>query len=79
MYNSPGQATLTALPNGTTIVVVSRPLFWVHAGLHANVWSGKVNKLQTYPFTITRKDPLEFLISGRGGFIRRLHPYSILN
>lgn len=79
-FNSFGNnATLIALPNGGTRVVVRRSPWRSTSGTHAFLWLPRIRATETHPFTIVSTNPLEFVVAGYDGFTRDLHQYALRN
>ncbi|KAK3935907.1 putative ferric reductase transmembrane component [Diplogelasinospora grovesii] len=70
------EATLYALPNGGTKIVMKKVPFRAEPGKHAFVWIPAVRKFETHPFTIHKSSPVEFTVKAENGFTRDLHEYA---
>ncbi|KAI1390039.1 ferric reductase NAD binding domain-containing protein [Hypoxylon trugodes] len=79
-YNSiNNEATVYALPNGGTRIVLKKPIPRARPGKHCYVWLPKIRTFETHPFTIVANDPMELIINTYSGFTRDLHKYATQN
>ncbi|KAI1103189.1 ferric reductase NAD binding domain-containing protein [Jackrogersella minutella] len=80
VYNSiNNEATIYALPNGGTRIVLKKPMARARPGKHCYVWLPKLRAFETHPFTIVANDPLELIVNSYSGFTRDLHEYAMDN
>ncbi|KAI1372913.1 ferric reductase NAD binding domain-containing protein [Hypoxylon crocopeplum] len=80
VYNSVNnEASIHALPNGGTRIVLKKPLLRARPGKHCYVWLPKIRSFETHPFTIVASDPMELIINTYSGFTRDLHKYAVKN
>lgn len=79
-YNSiNNEASIYALPNGGTRIVLKKPILRARPGKHCFVWLPRIRKFETHPFTIVASDPMELVINTYSGFTRDLHDYAAKN
>lgn len=72
-YLPTSTATLTPLPSSNaTRVTLSRSMARAAPGSHAFLYIPSIRGLQTHPFTMVSRDPVEFVISARDGFTKDL-------
>lgn len=71
-------ATITALPQGGTRVVLQRPPARAVPGAHCFLWIPQIRWIETHPFTIVSVTPqsLEFVVAAHDGFTKALHRYA---
>lgn len=90
VYNSVNnEATVYALPNGGTRIVLKKPISRARPGKHCYVWLPQIRSssswfpmtraFETHPFTIVASDPMELVINSYSGFTRDLHKYALQN
>ncbi|KAI0164313.1 ferric reductase NAD binding domain-containing protein [Hypoxylon sp. FL1284] len=80
VYNSiNNEATIHALPDGGTRIVLKKPILRARPGKHCYVWLPRIRALETHPFTIVASDPMELVINTYSGFTRDLHKYALEN
>lgn len=66
-------ATLTPLPSSNaTRVTLSRSMAQASPGSHVFLYIPSIRLLQTHPFTMVNREPVEFVISARDGFTKSL-------
>lgn len=78
-YSFNNEATLHALPNGGTKIVMKKVPARAEAGKHCFVWIPAVRRFETHPFTIHRTNPVEFTVKAHNGFTSDLHKYALAN
>lgn len=78
-YSLDNSATAYPLPGGGTRIVVRRTPSIAKPGEHCFVWIPKIRLAEMHPFTIVSVEPLEFVVSSRGGFTRDLYEYAANN
>ncbi|KAI1081049.1 ferric reductase NAD binding domain-containing protein [Whalleya microplaca] len=79
-YNSVNnEASIYALPEQGTRIVLKKPLHRARPGKHCYVWLPKIRAFETHPFTIVASDPMEMIINTYSGFTRDLHKYAAQN
>jgi predicted ferric reductase len=72
-YLPSNTATLTPLhSSNTTRVTLTRSMAHAAPGSHAFLYIPSIRALQTHPFTMISRDPVEFVISARDGFTKNL-------
>jgi predicted ferric reductase len=72
-YLPSNTATLTPLrSSNATRVTLTRSMPRAAPGSHAFLYIPSIRALQTHPFTMISRDPVEFVISGRDGFTKDL-------
>lgn len=72
-YLPANTATLTPLTSSNaTRVTLSRYMARAAPGSHAFLYIPSIRALQTHPFTMISRDPVEFVISARDGFTKDL-------
>ncbi|KAI2624866.1 ferric reductase NAD binding domain-containing protein [Hypoxylon sp. NC1633] len=80
LYNSVNnEASIYALPDGGTRLVVKKPILLARPGKHCYVWLPKIRAFETHPFTIVASDPLELIINAYDGFTRDLYKHALEN
>ncbi|OTA98741.1 hypothetical protein M426DRAFT_28159 [Hypoxylon sp. CI-4A] len=80
IYNSVNnEATVYALPNGGTRIVLKKAIPRARPGKHCYVWLPKIRAFETHPFTIVANDPFELVINTYSGFTRDLHEHALKN
>lgn len=72
-------ATLEALPDGGTKIVVAKKPLGAKPGKHCYVWIPRVRALESHPFTIAATEPMEFVVNAYDGFTRDLHKFAVAN
>ncbi|KAI1764445.1 ferric reductase NAD binding domain-containing protein [Hypoxylon sp. FL1150] len=88
VYNSiNNEATVYALPDGGTRIVLKKPISRARPGKHCYVWLPRIRSsgswfpmtraFETHPFTIVASDPMELVINSYSGFTRDLHRYAL--
>ena len=76
-YSANNEATLHALPDGGTKIVLKKAPVGAKPGKHCFVWIPAIRKFETHPFTIHRSSPVEFTAKARNGFTSDLHKYAL--
>ncbi|KAI4860823.1 ferric reductase NAD binding domain-containing protein [Hypoxylon rubiginosum] len=80
VYNSiNNEATVYALPDGGTRIVLKKPILRARPGKHCYVWLPQIRSFETHPFTIVASDPMELVINSYSGFTRDLHEHALQN
>ncbi|KAI0005228.1 ferric reductase NAD binding domain-containing protein [Xylariaceae sp. FL0662B] len=80
IYNSVNnEATVYALPEQGTRIVLKKPLLRARPGKHCYVWIPKIRAFETHPFTIVSSNPMELVINTHSGFTRDLHKHAAQN
>lgn len=70
-------ATLEALPDGGTKIIVAKKPLGAKPGKHCFVWIPKVRAFESHPFTIAATEPMEFVVNAYDGFTRDLHNHAV--
>jgi predicted ferric reductase len=66
-------ATLTPLhASNATRVTLSRSMTHAAPGSHSFLYIPSIAALQSHPFTMINRDPIEFVVSAQAGFTKRL-------
>ena len=72
-YIPSNTATLTPLhASNATRVTLSRSMPHAAPGSHAYLYIPSIAVLQSHPFTMVNRDPIEFVVSARTGFTKAL-------
>ena len=72
-YVPSNTATLTPLhASNATRVTLSRSMHHAAPGSHAFLYIPSIAALQSHPFTMVSRDPIEFVVSAQAGFTKRL-------